>query len=60
VELDCVELVRWPLFGLLYQPRMIDDDECDAVGGIIGRGNRSTLRKPVIVSLCPPHISQPI
>jgi hypothetical protein len=26
---------------------MIDDDECGAVGGIrIGRGNRSTRRKP--------------
>jgi hypothetical protein len=36
-------LVRRPLFDLLYQPRMIDDDECGAVGGMrIGRGNRST------------------
>jgi hypothetical protein len=31
--------------GLLYQPRMIDDDY-GAVGGMrIGRGNRSTQRK---------------
>jgi hypothetical protein len=40
--------------GLLYQPRMIDDDY-GAVGGIrIGRGNRSTRRKPAPVPLCPP------
>jgi hypothetical protein len=42
--------------GLLYQPRMIDDDS-GAVGGIrIGRGNRSTRRKPAPVPLCPPQI----
>jgi hypothetical protein len=37
------------MFDLLYQPRMIDDDdddECGAVGGIrIGRGNHSTREK---------------
>jgi hypothetical protein len=33
--------------GLLYQPQMIDDGDCGAVGGMkIGRGNRSTRRKP--------------
>jgi hypothetical protein len=26
------------LFGLLYQPRMMDDDVCGAVGRKIGRG----------------------
>jgi hypothetical protein len=33
--------VRWPLFGLLYQPRMMDDDddECGALGGLSGKGN---------------------
>jgi hypothetical protein len=42
-------------FCLLYQPRMIDDDDdddddCGAVGGMrIGRGNRSTRRKPAPV-----------
>jgi hypothetical protein len=42
--------------GLLYQPRMIDDDY-GAVGGMrIGRGNRSTRRKPDPVPLCPPQI----
>jgi hypothetical protein len=25
---------------------MIDDDECGAVGGMIGRGNSRSLRKP--------------
>jgi hypothetical protein len=36
---------------------MIDGDECGAVGGMrIGRGNRSTRRKPVPAPLCPPKI----
>jgi hypothetical protein len=40
----------------LYQPWMIDD-ECGAVGGVrIGRGNRSTRRKPATVPLCPQQI----
>jgi hypothetical protein len=54
-----VHLVRRPLFGLSYQPRMIDDDdgECGAVGGMrIGRGNRSTQRKRALVPLCPSQI----
>jgi hypothetical protein len=39
---DWVHLVLWPLTGLLYQPRMIDDQH-EAVGGMrIGSGNRST------------------
>jgi hypothetical protein len=39
--------------GLLYQPQMIDDGDCAAIDGMkIGRGNRSTRRKPA-----PPHIS---
>jgi hypothetical protein len=44
------------LFGLLYQPRMTDDDDkCGAVGGMrIGRENRSTRRKPVPV---PPRMT---
>jgi hypothetical protein len=53
---DWVYLVRRPLIGLLYQPRMIDD-ECGAVIGMtIGRGNRSTRRKSAPVPLCPPQI----
>jgi hypothetical protein len=42
---------------LLYQPQMIDNDDCGAVGDMrIGRENRSIWRKPVPVSLCPPQI----
>jgi hypothetical protein len=42
---------------LLYLPQMIDDDY-GAVGGMrIGRGNRSTRRKPATVPLCPRQIS---
>jgi hypothetical protein len=43
--------------GLLYQPQMIDDDDCGAIGGMkIGRGNRRTRRKPAPAPLCPPQI----
>jgi hypothetical protein len=43
--------------GLLYQPQMIDDGDCGAIGEIkIGRGNRSTQRKPAPSPLCPPQI----
>jgi hypothetical protein len=53
---DQVHLVRRPLAGLLYQPRMIDD-ECGAVSGRrIGRGNRSSRGTPAPVPLCPPQI----
>jgi hypothetical protein len=39
--------------GLLYQPQMMDDGGCGAIGGMkIGRGNRITWRKPVPVPLC--------
>jgi hypothetical protein len=49
-------LVRRPLFGILYQPRMIHE-ECGAVGGMrIGRGSRSSRRIPAPVPLCPPQI----
>jgi hypothetical protein len=54
---DRVHLVVRPLFGLLYQPWTIDDDDCGAIGGMrIGRGNRSTQRKPAPLSICPPQI----
>jgi hypothetical protein len=42
--------------GLLYQPRMMMDDECGVIGGMLGRGNRSTRRKPAPVALCPPQM----
>jgi hypothetical protein len=52
----CVHLVRRSLIGLLYQPRMIDD-ECGAVGGMwIGRGNRITRGKPAPLPFCSPQI----
>jgi hypothetical protein len=43
--------------GLLYQPQMIDDGDCGAIGGMkIGRGNRSTRRKSALAPLSPPQI----
>jgi hypothetical protein len=43
--------------GVLYQPQMIDDGDCVAIGGMkISRGNRSTRRKPAPAPLCPPQI----
>jgi hypothetical protein len=52
---DWVYLVRRPLIGLLYQPRMINEHE--AFGGMrIGKESRSTRRKPAPVPLCPPKI----
>jgi hypothetical protein len=42
--------------GLLYQPQMIDD--YGVIGGMkIGRGNRSTWRKPAPAPIHPPQIS---
>jgi hypothetical protein len=34
---------------------MVDGDECGAVGGMSGKGNESTWRKPVPLPLCPPQ-----
>jgi hypothetical protein len=52
---ETFHVVRRPRIGLLYQPRMVDD-ECGAVGGMkIGRGNRSIQRKPAAVPLCQCH-----
>jgi hypothetical protein len=43
-----------PLIDLLYQPRiMMYYDECGAIGRMLGKGNRSTRRKPDPVLLCP-------
>jgi hypothetical protein len=41
----------WPIVPAL------DDDECGAVGGMVGKGNRSTRRKPAPVPLCPPQLA---
>jgi hypothetical protein len=41
--------------GLLYESRMIGDGDCGEICGIkIGRGNRSTWRKPAPAPLCLP------
>jgi hypothetical protein len=49
--------------GLLYQPRMIGEGDCEENGGMkIGKGNQSTRRKPAPAPLCPPqktHLSRP-
>jgi hypothetical protein len=43
--------------GLLYKTQMIDKGDCRAIGGTkIGRGNRSTRRKPASAPLCLPQI----
>jgi hypothetical protein len=47
---DWVHLVLRPLIGLLYQPRMIDDEYGAVCGMRIGRENRSTRRKPVTIA----------
>jgi hypothetical protein len=53
---DWVHMVLRPLFGLLYQPQMIDDER-GAIGGMwIGRGNRSSRIKPASIQFCPPQI----
>jgi hypothetical protein len=44
-----------PLNVLLYLPRIMNYDY-GAVGGMIGRGNRSTRRKPAPVQLFPSQI----
>jgi hypothetical protein len=44
--------INWPIV-----PAPDDNDECGAVGGMrIGRGNRSTRKKPAPVPLYPPQI----
>jgi hypothetical protein len=43
--------------GLLYQLQMIGDGDCGEIGGMkIGKGNRSTQRKPAPAPPCPPQI----
>jgi hypothetical protein len=43
--------------GLLYKPQMMYEGDCGAIGRIkIGRGNRSSRRKPAPAPLRPPQI----
>jgi hypothetical protein len=54
-----VYFVRRLLFALLYLLRMMDDDECGAVGEMFDKGNWITRRKPTPVALYPqqiPHV----
>jgi hypothetical protein len=54
---ETADLVRQSVIGLLYQPRVIDDDGCRAVSGMrIGKGNRGTLRKSAQAPLRPSQI----
>jgi hypothetical protein len=45
LEGKMVCLVHLPLFDLIYQPQMMDYDECGEVGGMIGRAYRNTQKK---------------
>jgi hypothetical protein len=46
-----------PFTGLLYQPRIMGDGDCEEIGGMkIGRGNRSTRINSAPAPLCPPQI----
>jgi hypothetical protein len=44
---------NWPSL-----PAPADNEDGEFGGMMIGRGNRSTRRKPALVSLCPPQIPQ--
>jgi hypothetical protein len=56
-NLCCGTLCTAATADLLYQLRIIGDGDCGEIGGMkIGRGNRSTRRKPAPASLCPPQI----
>jgi hypothetical protein len=34
----------------------MNDNDCGAIGGMLGRGNRSTRRRPAPMLLCSPQI----
>jgi hypothetical protein len=47
-----VHLARRPMFGLLFHPRVMDDDDdCGVFGGMNCKGNQSTWRKLSNVTL---------
>jgi hypothetical protein len=57
--LECVEtvyLALWPLSSLFFQPRVMNNYDCEDIGGMICNGNRSSPRKRVPVPLGPPQI----
>jgi hypothetical protein len=52
----CTSATNWPIVPAPDDDDD-DDDECGVVGGMrIGRGNRSTRRKPAPAKLCTPQI----
>jgi hypothetical protein len=51
-----LRLARRSLFVLFYQPWMMDDEECGAVGRKIGKKPRNTRRNPALLPLFPPSI----
>jgi hypothetical protein len=53
VESNWIHSALRPPIGLLCQPHGDYDD--GEIGGMIGRGNRSTGKKPAPVPLCPPQ-----
>jgi hypothetical protein len=54
---DWICLALHPLFRLLYQFQMTDEDECGAVSGMtVDGGHWSTWRKPAPVPLYPQQI----
>jgi hypothetical protein len=57
LNLCCGTLGTAATTGLLYQPRITGDGDCGEIGGMkIGKGNRSTRRKPAPEPLCSPQI----
>jgi hypothetical protein len=53
MESNWIQSAPRPLIGLLCQAP--DDYNDGEIGGMIGRGNRNTRKKPVPVPLCPPQ-----
>jgi hypothetical protein len=53
VEWNCVHYYWDCYWPIVPAP---DDDECESIGGMLGRGNCSTRSKPAPVPLCPPQI----
>jgi hypothetical protein len=49
-------LLLQPFISLLYQPWMIDGDDCGAIGGMNGKRNWSTRRRHATMPLWPSQI----
>jgi hypothetical protein len=53
---EAVSLVRRSLFCLLYNPQVMDYDECEVVGIMGSKVNRNSRQKLASGPLCPPQI----